>query len=116
MPGAGLRPALFAGVVAAAPGFLPFAWFAVCAVAAKLQIVTSIIVIIVQKICILIKAECFLILSPPVFKITVLIRRRGLACHGVLRGCRVLFEPLLQLPDVSLELLIPFGQFVQLPG
>jgi hypothetical protein len=59
VPGAVLRPALFACVVAAAPGFALLAWFAVCAVAAKLQIVIS---MNAQKICSLIKAECFLIL------------------------------------------------------
>jgi hypothetical protein len=57
--GAVLRPALFACVVAAAPRFTLLARFAVCAVAAKLQIVIS---RRLQKICGLIKAECFLIL------------------------------------------------------
>jgi hypothetical protein len=56
--GAVLRPALFACVVAA-PRFTLLARFAVCAVAAKLQIVIS---RRLQKICGLIKAECFLIL------------------------------------------------------
>lgn len=89
-----LRLALFACVAVVAPGFVLLAWFAVCAVAAKLQIVIS---MSVQNICSLIKAK-YLLIS----KSIVLVRRRGFCRRCVLRGCRVLFEPLLQLLDVSL--------------